>query len=351
MKQQKKWSLTVLSLTLLLMGALMGINYLVDPLQYFRKAEYQPMFSSQQRYQNPGLARNYDYDTIIIGSSMTENFLPSYVDKKLGGKTLKLSMSGATAREQYMIAKLAIDTGKVKHVIWGVDYFALRGEPDRVRDEYGPFPAYFYDNNPLNEWRYLLNVDTTFDSMKILGAQAGLYRLPAQDLNTLNTWTHYTFSKQVVMNEWNKVKSSQPVTPSEYEFQNIRHNLDRNLIPLIKAHPEIEFTLFYPPYSILQHRFFYEKGKALFENELAAKEYLYEQVGSWKHVKIYDLQQESTITFNLDNYKDLAHHSMAINEYIIDCIAADKYRVTAANLDNSAKELRKQVETLQPENL
>ncbi|HZG14591.1 MAG TPA: hypothetical protein VE710_06170 [Candidatus Bathyarchaeia archaeon] len=351
MKQHKRWSITVLSLVILLMGVLMGINFAVDPLQYYRKADYPPSFSTQQRYQNPGLARNYDYDTIIIGTSMTENFLPSSVDKKLGGKTLKLSMSGATAKEQYMIAKMAIDTGKVKHVIWGVDYFALRGEPDRVRDEYGPFPFYFYDKNPLNEWRYLLNVDTTVDSLKIVGSRMGLYEQPRQDLNLLNTWTNYSFSKELVMKEWDKVKQSQPVTSSEYEFANIQHNLDHNLISLIKAHPEIQFTLFYPPYSILQHRFFYEKGKVLFDNELAAKTYLYEQVGSLQQVRIFDFQQESTITFNLNNYKDLAHHSMEINEYMIDCMAAERYLVTADNLHTFGEELRKQVETLQPEKL
>ncbi len=351
MKQHKRWTITALSLTLLLMGGLMGLNFAVDPLQYYRKAEYPPSFSTQQRYQNPGLARNYEYDTIIIGTSMTENFLPSYVEEKLGGKALKLSMSGATAKEQYMIAKMAIETGKVKHVIWGVDYFALRGEPDRVRDEFGPFPTYFYDRNPLNEHHYLLNVDTTLDSLKIIGEQIGLYEHQPQDLNLLNTWTNYTFDKQIVMNEWKKVSQSQPVTPSEYEFANIKDNLDRNLIPLIKEHPEIQFTLYYPPYSILQHRFFYEKGKVLFDNELETKKYLFAQVGSWQQVKIFDMQHESKITFNLDNYKDLAHHSMKINEYIIDSVAAGRYLVTAENLDSTLEQLRKQVESVQPEKL
>lgn len=351
MKPHKRWAITALSLTLLLTGALMGINFAVDPLQYYRKADYPPLFSTQQRYQNPGLARNYEYDTIIIGTSMTENFLPSYVEKKLGEKALKLSMSGATAKEQYMIAKMAIETGKVKHVIWGVDYFALRGEPDRVRDEYGPFPFYFYDRNPLNEYRYLLNFDTTVDSLQIIGEQLGLRERQAQDLNLLNTWTNYAFGKQQVMNEWKKVSKSQPVSPSEYEFANIKENLDRNLIPLIKEHPEIQFTLYYPPYSILQHRFFYEKGKVLFDNELLTKKYLFEQVGSWRQVKILDLQQESKITFNLNNYKDLAHHSMAINEYIIDSVAADRYLVTSDNLDAMLEELRRQVENVQPEKL
>jgi hypothetical protein len=347
----KRWSLTVLALAAASIALLMGVNFAIDPLQYYRKADYPPAFSTQQRYQNPGLARNYDYDTIIIGTSMTENFLPSYVNRKLGVKALKLSMSGATAKEQYMIAKLAIETGKVKRVIWGVDYFALRGEPDRVRDEFGPFPFYFYDKNPLNEWRYLLNLDTTLDSLRIIGANLGLRKHVTSSLELLNTWKGYSFGKNVVMSEWKKVMGGQPFVPSEYEYDNIKDNLDNNLIALIRDHKEIRFDLYYPPYSILQHRFFYEKGKALFDNELKTKRYLFEQVGALENVRIYDFQQEAKITFNLDNYKDLAHHSMAINEYIIDAIAADNYRVNRANLDVMLQALRKQVESVEADKL
>jgi hypothetical protein len=347
MKRYKTWSLTVLALTLACMAALMALNFTIDPLQFYRKADYPPHFSTQQRYQNPGLAKNYEYDTIIIGTSMTENFLPSYVNKQLGVKAMKLSMSGATAKEQYMIAKLAIETGKVKNVIWGVDYFALRGDPNRVRDEFGPFPFHFYDNNPLNDWRYLVNMDTTLDSLRIIAEQLGLREHQPVSLDRLNTWTGYTYGKQVVLAEWNKVMNGQPFTPSEYEFANIKTNLDDNLIALIRQHPEIRFYLYYPPYSILQHRFFYEKSKALFDNELDTKQYLFEQIGSLANVKIFDFQHEAKITFNLNNYKDLAHHSRTINEYIIDAIKAGRYQVTRENLPAMLAQLRKQVESVQ----
>ena len=98
------------------------LTSIIDPLQFYHKATwYSPVFSTEQRYQNPGLARNYDYDTIIIGTSMTENFIPAEVDKALGGKTLKLSIRGSTADEHFKIASLALQTGKVKKVLWGLD--------------------------------------------------------------------------------------------------------------------------------------------------------------------------------------------------------------------------------------
>lgn len=347
MKIYKKWLISVISLTLSLIIILMTINFIIDPLQYYRKAFYQPDFSEQQRYQNPGLAKNYPYDTVILGSSMTENFLPTYVDSKLKVKALKLSIEGSSAKEQYMIGNIAIDTGKVKNVIWGIDYFSLRGDPNRVRDEYGAFPYYLYDNNPFNDVNYLLNIDTTSQVIKLLAEALGVRERKNPDLNLLNNWgSRESFYKEKVLKEWERLRKEGSVTASEYEIDCIRKNVDRNIIPLVKSHPEVMFYLYYPPYSILQHRFYYEKNPKLFESELSIKRYIFKQIGELPNVKIYDFQQEKKVTFNLNNYKDLAHHSSFFNEWIIDRIVDDKYIVNKNNLEQNNKTLKEQVESL-----
>lgn len=83
----------------------------------------------------------------------TENFLPSEVDKALGGHTLKLSMRGSTSDEQFEIAALALQTGKVKSVIWGIDYFALKKKSIQDDDMY-TFQDYLYDDYLLNDYNY-----------------------------------------------------------------------------------------------------------------------------------------------------------------------------------------------------
>ncbi len=352
MKAYKKWAKTVLAATFGILVLLVGLNYVVDPLQFYHKAYITPDFSDQQRYQNPGLAKNYDYDTIIVGSSMTENFWPSYVNQKLGVKALKLSMSGSTAKEQNMITNLAIRTGKVKTVLWGVDYFSLRGNPDRVREEFGAFPYYLYDENPFNDMQYLVNLDTSRQSFHWLGISAGMAAPKNPDLNKLNTWeSPGLFSKQQVLKEWNKLKQGGSFKPGEYELGHVQRNMDENVLAVIKAHPDVQFVLFYPPYSILQHRYFYDKDPAFFENELYVKRYLFEQVGNFPNVKIYDFQQEQKITFELDNYKDLAHHSYKINQWMIDQMAQNQYRVTSDTLIPYLQALKEQVVELKEEEL
>ncbi|MGC5328441.1 hypothetical protein [Brevibacillus sp. SYSU BS000544] len=352
MKSYKKWGTSVLYATLSMLLLLVGLNYWVDPLQFYHKTYLTPDFSDQQRYQNPGLARNYDYDTIMVGSSMTENFWPSYVQEKLGTNLMKLSMSGSTAKEQNMITNLAIGTGKVKTVMWGVDYFSLRGDPDRVRQEFGAFPYYLYDRNPFNDLNYLINLDTSKQAFRSLGVSLGMAKSKNPDLNRLNTWeTPGLFGKQNVLKEWDKLKQGGSFKPSEYELGNVQRNMDENVLSVIKAHPEVQFVLFYPPYSILQHRYFYDKDPAFFENELYVKQYLFDQVGSLPNVKIYEFQHEQKITFDLNNYKDLAHHSRKINEWMVDQMAADKYRVTKETIKRYLQELKEQVVTLDEKKL
>jgi hypothetical protein len=348
----KNWSALVLVLISLLIIIVAAFNYLVDPLQFYHKAFYTPVYSDEQRYQLPGLAKNLDYDTIIIGSSMTENFLPSYIKKRLGFDTLKLSISGSSAREQYLIANIAIKSGKVKNVIWGIDYFALRGEPYRVRDDQGPFPFYLYDSNPLKSFKYLLNIDTTIDSNKIILDQLILKNVQESDIDLLYTWhDEYEFSRETVLNKWNEFNTDTENVSREYEINNIEKNLQENVFKLIRENPDVNFYLYHPPYSILQHFYYYKINRLLFENELHVKRIMFEELGTLGNVRIYDFQQIKDITFELDNYKDLAHHTKQINDYIIDSIAANEYLVTEDVLDTYLQMLNDQVATLKVEDL
>ena len=71
----------VLAAFLLPVSGLATINYLVDPYQYFRlRSPDAPGFLEQARFQNPSLIRHLDYDTLLVGSSLSENFRPSYFD-------------------------------------------------------------------------------------------------------------------------------------------------------------------------------------------------------------------------------------------------------------------------------
>ena len=60
--------------------------FIIDPFQHYRKAMYYKPYSFDQRYMIWGMINHYKYDSIIVGTSMTENFIKSNVDKELNLK-------------------------------------------------------------------------------------------------------------------------------------------------------------------------------------------------------------------------------------------------------------------------
>ncbi|WP_239565874.1 copper amine oxidase N-terminal domain-containing protein [Paenibacillus sacheonensis] len=338
----------VLSALLALLFAVLAslVTYLLDPLQFYHKPfGYKPIFSSEQRYQNPGLALHYDYDTIILGTSMTENFLPSEVDKALGGKTLKLSIRGSTADEQYQIAKLAIGTGKVKQALWGLDYFALKtGDQESA----GPFPAYLYDRNRWNDYRYLLNYSVYGQFFR--GVYKELTGSGVQSLEKLYNWNDsVTFGKKEVLAHYRTAAQEEAYFGlNEDPLDVIQANFDTEVLALVKAHPEVKFIFYYPPYSVLREAVWASTNAERYRNQLEMDVWMFERLNGLPNAEVYNFQTAGEWTYDLDRYKDLSHHDQAINTAIIHTIGAgdSRYRMTTANAQALSDELEEQVRTL-----
>lgn len=322
------------------------VTYLVDPLQFYHKPfGYRPFFSSEQRYQNPGLALHYDYDTIIVGTSMTENFLPSEVGRALGGHALKLSIRGSTADEQYKIAKLAIDTGKVKQVLWGLDYFALKNGDQEAA---GPFPDYLYDGSRWNDYRYLLNYSVYGPFFKEIAKT--LTGSGPQSLETLYNWNgSVRFGKAAVLQDYRSAQQEETYFGlNEEPLEVIRRNFDERVLSLVQAHPEVRFTFYYPPYSVLREAVWAQTNETRYRNQLDMAVWMFQRFDALPNARVYDFRTAGEWTYDLDLYKDISHHSQAVNSAIAAAIGKDdpRFRMTAANAQSFSAELAEQVRTL-----
>lgn len=327
---------TILFLTLGILFLYGVLIYLVDPLQQYRRATYFKPVYTNEIYQNPGLAKNYRYDTVIIGSSMTENFKPSYIKKKLGLETLKLSISGPNSYEQKITLETAIHTGQVKKVIYGLDIFRLTGK--KVREG---FPDYLYsDKSPIDTMKYLFNIGNLDFIIKIIVGNLGLAYRENTNLDTAFTFYNekeYS-SKNVMLAYKNQLENSENPHYSIVEMQN---NFDKNVLSVLKNNPNITFYLFFPPYSIYMYKLYDHDGNLL--KFLQMKKYIFNVTKNLANVKIFDFQSESLITTNLNNYKDISHYSSEINNYIIDNLKNKKYLMTANNVNRLINQLVQEV--------
>src|SRR5665213_4072987 len=132
-----------------------ALTFIVDPLQLFRSARfYQPMYSNDSRMQDAGLVRSQTFDTVLMGTSLAIHFRQSDIDRILGVKSLKLSMTGSTSHEQSFVIAAALER-QPKRLIWEVDDWIFCDAPEIDADPY--LPADLYRRNIKGVAQYLLS--------------------------------------------------------------------------------------------------------------------------------------------------------------------------------------------------
>lgn len=344
MHKYRQWArrfLLVAAGSLLLVALL---NVVVDPLQQYRQASfYTPVYKSS-RYLNPGLAKTHKFDTVVLGTSMIENCRPSYMDQVLGGKSIKLPLSGGTAYEEAQTLQVVLRRPEVTRVIIGVDLFSFKGDPQKLAHGPGSLPLYLYDNNLLNDVQYLLSLDT-LDYYRYL-FRNNFSNRKRKDPTTYDDYEYWAkralFGEEIVWEQWQKGRFNTDFNARDFEFATLKTSFDYNLLPLFQQTPHVTFELFFPPYSPLA--WIDTANKGALNDALAFKQYLVSAVQTLDNVKVFDFQDVAEITHNLDNYKDVSHYRPEINDAIIDAIGADLFRVDVTTIDQHIQQLMTQLD-------
>src|SRR3981189_1970044 len=107
-----------------------ALNFVVDPLQLFRPARlFAAMYSPDSRMQNAGLIRSQQYDTVFMGTSLAIHFRQSDIDRNLGGRSVKLAMTGSNSHEQSFVLDAAL-ARHPRRVIWEKDDWIFHHAPE-----------------------------------------------------------------------------------------------------------------------------------------------------------------------------------------------------------------------------
>jgi hypothetical protein len=335
----RRFVFQVLLLALGIATLVCAFNAWVDPFQHYRKAARFParFYNAWQRYENPGLAKHYDYDRIITGSSLMENLLPADVDRALGGKTINLSVSAQTAYDAGQLLKAALATGKPRHIVMNLDYNAFSGAPDRSGFN-EPFPAYMYDDAKWNDVPYLLGIGTTRKSLEtVLGLHWSRFNTdPARMWYWADGYQFFAAKAVQALDPKNlNARFRQPARTLE----GMKASFEANIAPLIEANPGTRFTFLYAPYAILVWLDFEQRGQL--DVTLAFREWLFERTRGQRNVEIFDFHAEPSIVMDLDHFTDIYHYSPKLSKAIIDAMAEGRYRLTPEMLAGNNAWLRK----------
>lgn len=321
----KKFIICVIGGSLLLLFLYASIIICIDPYLHYHAPWFgmQPVLS-KERYQNPGAAAHLEYDSMLLGSSMSENFKVSQFDEAFECKTMKLSSEALRTGSLKWMFEIAYKDHDIKNVFLGMDMDPLL---DTYGNYYFPIPEYLYDDNPFNDLEYLLNKEVFADVLQTV-VKNKMQNVPSLD-EAYNWSDGVIFSKEAALASvsWDMLTPGTTIDRSVY-IENAKLNLT-NILPYIEAHPETEFYIFYPPYSILWWNMHISQGDI--DDIFNLVRYSTKEFLAYDNVKLYSFQDIESVICNLDNYKDYNHYSPMINEQIIAWLENDQYRLTKGN--------------------
>ena len=338
----KKWfysSLILLAVSLLAIG---GCVFWTDPFFHYRSPRPYLFYDlEEQRYQNDGITKHFDYDAIITGTSMTENFSASEFDRAFGTTSIKVPFSGATYKEIEENLKVSYDSGHApKYVLRGLDYTLLVRGKDELRLDMGEYPEYLTNRNPFDDVKYLLNKDAvvTYTIPMLIGYLKGEEGGHTSFDVYSYTASHNQFSKEnALAGRTSFSDPSQTNAVTEEETRMVSENITSNVLDVASQHPETTFLYFFPPYSMVYFGGLKEDGDL--EKELEYKKQAIEMMLEYDNIHIYSFTTETDITADLDRYRDQAHYDENVSSWIIEKIAeaengqgVSPFRITGENV-------------------
>ena len=324
----KKWVITFLSLTLVTIIVFGATTYYFDPLLQYGKEPGRLIYREySEMYCNPGIAKNYDYDAVLVGSSVVENTDVSEIDRLFDCRTIKVPYSGATAYNHKKILDVCFRYNKsIKKIFYSLDEYTLASEKDKPRY---PLPDYLYDDNLINDLSYLLNFDIFYfyTTKDVINTAKNNKQILMRDGSWIEDESIYCKENALasITYPMNKTENK----GEKFFAKKLEGNLEYNIIPYIKQNPNNEFVFFSVPYSIL---FWYqEKQNGTIDSRLYCIEKAIEKLLNYSNVKIYFFQDKGDIITNLDNYKDYTHFKPEINSYMTKEMAKGNCLLTKNN--------------------
>lgn len=328
----KKWIMILLALllfTLLLFGM---TTIIIDP--YFH---YHPPLAAlkypiyEERYQSDGILRNFDYDAVIIGSSMISNFKTSELDDLFDTNSVKVTFSAASLKELNNNLQRAFDANpNIKMVVMGIDGFRIMGHKDHMA--YAEYPVYLTDDSLINDVQYLFNKQVLVTgSFRVL-----THTLQGKETTNFDEYANFMqgrqFGKDSILRLYARPKKSDStVSFSEDLEKRVTENIRQNVISLAEQHPDVQFYCFFPPVSAYYFDSVNQKG--MLQAEFDAYKLVSELLLQQENIRLFSFFEELDMITDPENYMDAEHYHEGINSQILLWMEEGEHELTEVNYE------------------
>ena len=309
-----------------------------DPLHLFHKPWVTggDRIHGDMRMQAAGIINNYDFDSIIVGTSMLRGTSAILASKKIGGLFVNLSPNGSSISERKHFVNYALEEKDIKDVIISFD----TGLDNNLIISNKRFPVekynYLYDQNPINDikayWNYkFLSCLVSFSSSSYcLGNKRNIQR-PQSYFNKLSdrnkgisgveNWVNHKKGRGKAINSRIKKHLNKPLNLKKYRenLKLTKEIIDDSLISLVASNQNTSFHIIFPPYSRFLYSLWKQKNPYKYLLYKETLKYLVINGAEYKNFKVYSFDDMKYLN-DLDNYRDMRHYNTDMNETMLNSI-------------------------------
>ena len=321
--------------TLILLAAVIGAVVLFDPFyQYHKPLSGLKAVLTDKEYQCVGTLRNFDYNALIVGSSVCENYNNGWFDQGFDCRTIKAIRSYGATADLKTLLDIAYEEHSLDYVFYNIDPSSLSADAEPTFVSTG-CPMYLYDNNHWNDYPYVLNKDVLMEKLPYMLAYSFIGDYDEGDSYNWAQWKY--FGADLATGMYARKPTIAEMQPENMNEEVLAENIAL-LTELVESHPETTFKFFFSPYSMLWWDNAYRTGErdAVIYNEKQAVKTLL----AYENVEIYFYQDAREIITNLDNYMDMIHFSKDINYWVYDQIAKGEGQLTMDNYEEKLEGMR-----------
>lgn len=342
----KKIFVVIISLFLSFLALYTVGMYLYDPMHIISNPHN--LYKNSMRYQARSYLENKDARGLIIGTSMLENMSSDEATAKLfkdSGKDrfINISLAGSTLADRKVVLDYAFEHNNIRKVIYSLELAPMFYYPQLPMNW-----QKIYEDNPLSvmsaymKTGYVKCLLTFSQKEKCVGVKKSLDR-PAAWIDD----PKYKDSFHGVCS-WNEISRNILKNYIETKGKSLNlkfHPLDYfkkytkdELFSIIDKQKHTDFYLVIPPFSAVYHKIQGEYNK---ENSSLIKNYvryLALECSQRKNCSLYGFD-DTGISLDLKNYKDIYHYSDRVNSLMIDAILKNEHELTDDNVESYLKRM------------
>lgn len=277
-------------------------------------------------------ARNQEYDAAIFGTSVSENFKCSEIDRAFGVQSMKFTLQGGSVTERAYIWDFVNQQRPLKLMI-----------SDITEEAFVTATPSFHIDRSLYEAKHIqLREYLSSDNLKSAVYKVFFGRRNQTDRDELYAWySRFEYGPRRLARLFAHVDISKSTWSDSYRIEDLQTNLRQTLLPAVRRSQTTDnrVIFYFPPYSILHYQ------PVSLEQRLAFKAVIIDELLKVEGLDLFDFQSAEHIVCDLNLYRDNIHYNETVNSWIVSEFASSRYQVTADLKDEFMARHRQLVST------